>query len=48
MDKVLLKPLDLDLFLHTMTVYQNESKNEQIKEMGNEIERERGRYIGRA
>jgi hypothetical protein len=46
-DKVLLKPLDLELFLHTMTVYQNESKNEQIKEMGKEIERERGRYIGR-
>ena len=46
-DKVLLKPLDLDLFLHTMTIYKNESKNEQIKEMGKEIERERGRSIGR-
>ena len=46
-DKVLLKPLDLDLFLNTMAIYQNESKNEQIKEMGKEIERERGRYIGR-
>ena len=46
-DKVLLKPLDIDFFLHTMTVYQNESKNDQIKEMRKEIEREWGRYIGR-
>ena len=28
-------------------VYQNESKNEQIKEMGKEIERKKRRYVAR-